>query len=70
MRHHSAVELAQRAETAGSCAAARPGDHRLVHLTLTDHGRAQLESLTREHLARIEALADVLQLVVHPPTAR
>jgi DNA-binding MarR family transcriptional regulator len=70
IRHHSAVELAQRAETAELLRRERdPVDHRQVHLTLTDHGRAQLESLTREHLARIEALADVLQLVIHPTAA-
>jgi DNA-binding MarR family transcriptional regulator len=67
IRHHSAVELAQRAETIGLLHRTRdPEDHRQMHLELTDHGRAQLESLTREHLARIEALADVLQLVIHP----
>jgi DNA-binding MarR family transcriptional regulator len=70
IRHHSAVELAQRAQNAGLLRRERdPVDHRQVHLTLTDHGRAQLESLTREHLARIETLADILQLVVHPSRA-
>jgi DNA-binding MarR family transcriptional regulator len=71
IRHHSAVELAQRAESTGLIRRERAAvDHRQVHLTLTDRGRAQLESLTREHLARIEALADVLQLVVHPTHER
>jgi DNA-binding MarR family transcriptional regulator len=65
VRHNSAVELAQRAEAAGLLLRNRdPADHRQVHLTLTDQGRAQLESLTREHLSRIEALADVLRLVL------
>jgi DNA-binding MarR family transcriptional regulator len=69
IRHHSTVELAQRAETAGLLQRERdPTDHRQVHLTLTDHGRAQLESLTREHLTRIKALADILQLVIHSTT--
>ncbi len=71
IRHHSAVELAQRAQHTGLLRRERnPLDHRQVHLTLTDYGRAQLESLTREHLARIETLADILQLVVHPTAAR
>lgn len=70
IRHHSTVELAQRAETAGLLQRERdPTDHRQVHLTLTDYGHAQLESLTREHLTRIEALADTLQLVIHSTTA-
>jgi len=70
VRHHSAVELAQRAETAGLLTRIRDtSDHRIVCLRLTDHGRAQLESLTREHLARIQALAEILQLVVHPTEA-
>ena len=61
MRHHSAVELAQRAETTGLLQRNRdPDDHRRVHLTLTDHGTRQLETLTREHLPRIQALARAL----------
>lgn len=65
IRHHSAVELAQRAETIGLLGRIRDHtDHRQVHLELTDHGRAQLESLTREHLARIKTLARTLQSVV------
>ena len=66
VRHHSAVELAQRAEAMGLLTRERdPLDHRRVHLRLTDEGRARLESLTREHLSRIAALADVLEGVVH-----
>lgn len=61
IRHHSAVELAQRAETVGLIERTRgPADHRQVHLRLTARGRAQLESLTRQHLPRIQALANVL----------
>ncbi len=71
VRHHSAVELAQRAESAGLLTRIRDtSDHRIVCLRLTDRGRTQLESLTREHLARIQALAETLQLVVHPTDAR
>lgn len=65
VRHHSAVELAQRAEVMGLILRERdPLDHRRVHLRLTDEGRARLESLTRAHLSRIAALADVLEDVV------
>lgn len=60
-RHHSAVELAQRAETAGLIERARDTtDHRHLHLKLTAAGQAQLETLTRQHLPRIRALAHVL----------
>jgi DNA-binding MarR family transcriptional regulator len=65
IRHHSAVELAQRAESAGLLVRDRDAvDHRQVHLTLTDYGCTQLETLTREHLARIPALAEILQSLV------
>lgn len=66
IRHHSVVELAQRAETASLLERVRDErDHRRLHLRLTSHGRVQLELLTREHLTRIETLAGVLDSVVH-----
>lgn len=62
IRHHSAVELAQRAEQAGLLARERdPADHRQLRLTLTEQGRTRLEELTRLHLPRIRALAGVLE---------
>lgn len=68
IRHHSAVELAQRAESTGLiCRERDPLDHRRMHLELTDRGRQQLESLTRTHLPRIEALAGVLDHVLQGP---
>jgi DNA-binding MarR family transcriptional regulator len=68
IRHHSAVELAQRAESTGLIRRERdPLDHRRIHLELTDHGRQQLESLTRAHLPRIQALAGVLDHVLQGP---
>ena len=61
MRHHSAVELSQRAEAGGLLERNRdPVDSRLIHLRLTSRGQGQLEALTREHLTRIQALARVL----------
>ncbi|HTA96898.1 MAG TPA: MarR family transcriptional regulator [Solirubrobacteraceae bacterium] len=70
IRHHSAVELAQRAESAGLiCRERDPLDQRRVHLELTDRGRQQLESLTRAHLPRIQALAAVLDHVLQGPAA-
>lgn len=67
IRHHSAVELAQRAEAAGLIVRERDAvDHRRMHLRLTGEGREQLEGLTRRHMGRIEALADALEAVVGP----
>jgi DNA-binding MarR family transcriptional regulator len=71
IRHHSAVELAQRAETTGLLDRDRdPVDHRRVHLRLTDHGREQLETLTRQHLTRIHTLAEILRSLVRPSRLR
>jgi len=65
IRHHSAVELAQRAETIGLIRRERdPSDQRRMHLELTDRGRQQLEGLTRAHLPRIKELAKVLDQVL------
>jgi DNA-binding MarR family transcriptional regulator len=71
VRHHSAVELARRAETAGLILRERdPLDHRRMHLELTEPGRRQLEVLTRAHLPRIQSLAEVLEQVVQRSRAR
>jgi len=68
IRHHSAVQLAQRAESLGLIGRDRDLlDHRRLHLELTDHGRQQLESLTRAHLPRIQALAGILEHVLQVP---
>ncbi len=65
VRHHSAVELAQRAEAAGLISRVRDAeDHRRMRLTLTPLGRERLETLTREHLPQIAALAASLEAVV------
>jgi len=68
IRHHSAVELAQRAESTGLiCRERDPLDQRRVHLELTDRGRQQLEILTRAHLPRIKVLAGILDHVLQAP---
>ncbi len=65
MRHHSMVELAQRAEAAGLVRRVRDSlDHRRMRLLLTEAGRTRLEALTREHLPRVETLAGALDGVV------
>lgn len=64
IRHHSVVELALRAQENGLIERVRDKvDHRQLHLRLTTYGVSQLETLTREHLSRIEALADTLEQV-------
>jgi DNA-binding MarR family transcriptional regulator len=65
IRHHSVVELAQRAELAGLLTRERDlTDHRQVHLHLTGRGREQLEALTRQHLGRIQTLGETLEHVL------
>jgi DNA-binding MarR family transcriptional regulator len=66
-RHHSTVELAQRAQRAGLLRRERDmTDRRLTILRLTSRGEESLETLTRQHLPRIERLAGILAEVVHP----
>jgi DNA-binding MarR family transcriptional regulator len=65
IRHHSVVELAQRAEVGGLLTRQRDAaDHRQVHLHLTGRGRTQLQSLTSQHLTRIKTLASTLDSVL------
>ncbi|HVW18424.1 MAG TPA: MarR family winged helix-turn-helix transcriptional regulator [Solirubrobacteraceae bacterium] len=65
VRHHTAVELAQRAERAGLVDRARDEhDHRQVRLRLTDEGSARLDEVTRGHLPAIARLAERLRGVM------
>jgi DNA-binding MarR family transcriptional regulator len=65
VRHHTAVELAQRAEQLGLVVRARDDrDQRQVHVRLTPAGRRRLSQVTREHLPAIAELADRLGRVV------
>ncbi len=67
VRHHSAVQLAHRAEDLGLVTRSRgPVDQREVRLALTEAGEAQLAHLTRLHRPRIAALAEVLAEVAGP----
>ncbi|MHB1536918.1 MAG: MarR family winged helix-turn-helix transcriptional regulator [Solirubrobacteraceae bacterium] len=57
LRHHSAVGLADRAETAGLIVRVRDGeDHRVVRLRLTAAGTERLASLSAIHLAELDRL--------------
>lgn len=58
LRHHSAVELVDRAEAAGLVRRDRSeSDHRVVHLHLTDEGAKRLEAMTALHLEELTRLA-------------
>lgn len=58
LRHHSAVGLADRAESLGLVTRARDADdHRVVRLHLTDEGAARLEALSKLHLEELDRLA-------------
>jgi DNA-binding MarR family transcriptional regulator len=61
LRHHSVVELIDRAARAGLVE--RVGDaedHRVVHLRLTRRGEQAIEGLSRLHLEEIRRLAPLL----------
>ncbi|MGH9076402.1 MAG: DUF488 family protein, N3 subclade [Acidimicrobiales bacterium] len=64
LRHHSTVELTDRADSAGLVTRSRdPDDHRVVRLQLTDLGADRLEALSALHLEELDRLA------LHPPAA-
>jgi DNA-binding MarR family transcriptional regulator len=68
VRHHTAVELAQRAEHEGLIERRRDeADHRRVHLSLTAAGTARLDVLSEAHLERIGPLAERLTAVADAP---
>ncbi|WP_409428698.1 MarR family winged helix-turn-helix transcriptional regulator [Mycobacterium sp. SMC-11] len=55
LRHHSAGELIQRAETAGLVTRVRDsGDQRVIRLQLTETAAQCLQSLTELHLKELE----------------
>src|SRR5579863_7702181 len=57
-RHHSTVELIDRADAAELVVRYRdPDDHRIVRLQLTIDGSARLEALSALHLEELERLA-------------
>jgi uncharacterized protein YeaO (DUF488 family)/DNA-binding MarR family transcriptional regulator len=57
LRHHSTVELVDRADAADLVARRHdPDDHRIVRLMLTDDGARRLEALSALHLEELERL--------------
>ena len=62
LRHHSAVELTQRAEASGLLVRREdPTDRRVVRLRITPKGNAALRKLTAQHLEELDRLADDLR---------
>jgi DNA-binding MarR family transcriptional regulator len=65
LRHHSTVELVDRAEAAGLVQRAPdPSDGRLVRVRLTDRGERILDELTPAHLIELHSLAAILDELV------
>jgi len=61
LRHHSAVELVDRAEAAGLVRrSSDPQDARVVRVRLTARGDHLVTELTQAHLAELRKLAAVL----------
>lgn len=61
LRHHSTVELVDRAVAGGLLSRRRdPIDGRLVRLSLTETGSARLDQLAELHLAELARLAPSL----------
>jgi DNA-binding MarR family transcriptional regulator len=64
LRHHSAVELANRVEAGGWAERQRDAkDARVVRLTLTDKGRGVIEALEELHVAELARLTPMLDRV-------
>ena len=70
-RHHSAVQLIDRAEQLGLVTRHREdsNDRRIVRLTLTKTGEEKLVQLSTTHLEELQRLATLIQAVVDPTTA-
>ncbi|MGI8445742.1 MAG: MarR family winged helix-turn-helix transcriptional regulator, partial [Streptosporangiaceae bacterium] len=65
LRHHSAVELIDRAEAAGLVLRRiDPGDARVVRVELTGRGDRLVTDLTQAHLAQLQDLASTLNELV------
>jgi DNA-binding MarR family transcriptional regulator len=69
LRHHSIVELVDRAVAAGLVRREHdPDDHRVVHVALTPEGAAKLEALASAHLEEIARFVSQLQPLVDDGT--
>ena len=65
LRHHSAVELIDRAEDAGLVnRAGDPADGRVIRVMLTELGEEKLRALVPVHLDELRRLAPVLDELI------
>jgi DNA-binding MarR family transcriptional regulator len=65
IRHHSAVELVDRAQEAGLIVRERdPDQQSLVRLRLSAHGAAKLASLSELHLRELAQLAPTMRALL------
>jgi len=65
IRHHSAVELIDRAQDAGLVTRERdPDTQSVVHLKLTEFGARTLSALSEVHLRELAQLAPTMQALV------
>ncbi len=63
LRHHSVVELVDRAERAGLVVRTEdPDDRRAVRLALSAQGTARLDEVTADHLDELRRLQQELRL--------
>jgi DNA-binding MarR family transcriptional regulator len=69
-RHHSAVQLIDRAEQLGLVTRNREdgNDRRVVRLTLTPTGEAKLAQLSAAHLEELQRLSAFVHATVDPAT--
>ncbi len=68
LRHHSAVELVDRAQAAGLVRRTHdPNDHRQVRLHLTAHGARALDELSEIHLEELGRLRHDWSRLLEPP---
>ncbi|MFD9614936.1 MarR family winged helix-turn-helix transcriptional regulator [Streptomyces sp. NPDC059083] len=70
-RHHSVVQLTDRAEQLGLVARSRGEgkDRRVVRLALTETGKQTLARLTATHLEELQRLAPLVDALAGPATA-
>jgi DNA-binding MarR family transcriptional regulator len=65
VRHHTAVELANRTQELGDISRSRDGDdRRVVRLRLTAKGKRRIQSLSAAHLEELRQLAPILNALV------
>lgn len=65
IRHHSAVELADRCAKAGLIVRVRdPVDHRIVRLRLSGDGARRLAALTSAHMEEIARLTPLFESLI------